>query len=424
MTCPSKQPRSPLASLSKSLTRWAAPVSVALISTLAFTLATYQIGFVYGQDFPAHLRWAQRLAEDGRVYLPHYTYQQLVVIVRALLPFNAANLFQEGLATWLAERSYKIAGLLVIAIFYALTALILQPRLARAVRSIHAHKAELISVLLTLSLMLVTPITLFTLADHRLYLGYIGINVYHNPTVTMLKPLALWLFWAVVACLDGETPRLNIFLLAAITIFSTLTKPNFSLALLPALMSLMIFRWRKKQPAHWLYLGSGFILPAVLVLAYQYWYGYSAADTTQVVLAPLKEMHFYAPSGLGWMFLLSIVFPLSVLILRFRQVLRDQGLLIAWGAFLVSAAMTYLLAEEGGREYNLNFQWGAQVSLFVIFIQSLLLLIRQWKSPPLDAQPHLPRWQKIFLSVTYGLHLISGIIWYLAEVLQPRQWWF
>lgn len=425
MTSPSKPSSSPFVSLAQSLKRWAAPLFVALISSITFSLATYQVGFVYGQDFPAHLSWARQLAENGRVYLPHYTYQQLIVIVRALLPFNAANLFQDGLATWLAERSYKIAGLLVIAIFYGLTALILQSRLVSALRAIHSKKAELISVLLTLSLMLVAPITLFTLSDHRLYLGYIGINVYHNPTITMLKPLALWLFWAVIACLDGEHPRLNILLLVLLTVSSTLTKPNYSLALLPVFVPLIIFRWIKKKPTQWFYLGFGFILPAVLVLAYQYWYGYYSADVSRVVFAPLREMRYYAPTGLGWMFLLSILFPLSVLILRFRQVLKnDQGLLIAWGAFLVSAGMTYLLAEEGGRAYSLNFQWGAQVSLFVIFVHSVLLLIHLWKPAPTETHPQLPRWQKVFLAVLFGLHLISGIIWYLAEVLQPRQWWY
>jgi hypothetical protein len=406
------------------LINWAPALVVALISALAFTLASYQVGFVYGQDFPAHIRWAQRLAENGLVYLPHYSYQQLIVILRALLPIGSADLLRDGLSTWLAARSYKIAGLLVVAIFYALTAYILQRRLANNIRSAQGKNAEILSALLTLSLMLVTPITLLTLADHRLYLGYIGINVYHNPTVTMLKPLALLLFWAVTDRLVGENPPLNILWLGGLTIFSTLTKPNFSLGLLPALILLILYRWLQKNRGHWIYLGFGFILPALLVLGYQYWYGYISSDATRVVFAPLREMHFYAPVGLGWMFLFSILFPLCVLIFRFRQVIRDQRLLLVWGAFLISSAMTYLLAEEGGREYNLNFQWGAQVSLFIIFIQSVLLLINQWKLKGAGGKPMLPTWQKHLLGFTFGLHVLSGVLWYLAEVIQPHQWWY
>ena len=66
--------------------------------------------------------------------------------------------------------------------------------------------------------------------------------------------------------------------------------------------------------------------------------------------------------------------PLPYWLVNFVGWSRDQPLLIAWGVFLVGSAMTYLLAEVGGREYNLNFEWGAQVGLFILFYPIVAVL--------------------------------------------------
>jgi hypothetical protein len=125
-----------------------------------------------------------------------------------------------------------------------------------------------------------------------------------------------------------------------------------------------------------------------------------------------------------WVDVLTLLIPFGCADLTIPPVVQDQWLLLAWGVFIVGAGMTYLLAEEGGREYNLNFSWSAQVGLFILFVQSAMFLIRNWNSKEINGIQSIPTWQKILVGITLGLHLTSGIIWYLAEVLQPHQWWF
>ncbi len=399
-------------------------LALAVVCALMFTYASYRVGIVYKQDILAHLTWAQQLAEQGVIYLPHFTFQQLVVIVRALLPLSAAELIQKGLSAWLAARSYKIAGLLVLAFFYGLTAILIQRRLSTALRSAGSQHVGVLSILFTLVLMLVAPINLLTISQHRLYLGYIGINVFHNPTVIMLKPMALLIFWLLLDWVTKTPKPMYVGGLAALTIYSTFTKPNFTICLLPVLCLWLVYRWWKKQPVRLTAPLLGFILPSVLVLGYQYWFAYvNTAVATHIVLAPLVEMEYYAPSGLGWMFLLSFIFPLAVLILQFRRAVHDEALLVAWGIFLAGAAMTYLLAEQGGREYNLNFEWGAQVGLFILFIQSVIFTIKNWKLTDSVGRHLIPSGSKIAIAAFLTLHFVSGIIWYLAEIIQPLQWW-
>jgi hypothetical protein len=398
-------------------------LTLAIGCALIFTFASYRVGIFYGQDIPAHLSWAKQLAEQGVTYLPHFTYQQMVVIVRALLPFSAAELIQKGLSAWLAERSYKIAGLLVLAIFYGLTAILIQRRLYSTLQTIKSKHSGALSILFTLVLMLVAPINLLTISQHRLYLGYIGINVYHNPTVIMLKPMALVIFWLILGWISTTPKPAYIFGLAFLTVYSTFTKPNFTICLLPVVCMWLIYRRWKKQPLRLSAPLMGFILPAIVVLGYQYWFAYLESGATHIVFAPLLEMKYYAPHGLGWMFILSFLFPLAVLIMQFHRAIRDEALLLAWGVFLVGSATTYLLAEQGARQYNLNFEWGAQVGLFILFIQTTLFSIKNWKLPGTDGKQLIPLGQKIVIEFILSLHFMCGVIWYLAEVLQPHLWW-
>src|SRR5574338_944284 len=55
------------------------------------------------------------------------------------------------------------------------------------------------------SLVIVTPVIAPHLLDGAYYFGYIGLANYHNPTVHMLRPLALVMFFYALSAL--ETPR-------------------------------------------------------------------------------------------------------------------------------------------------------------------------------------------------------------------------
>jgi hypothetical protein len=61
-----------------------------------FTIASYQVGFKYGQ-IPSPRQLGKALAENGVIYLPT-SLQQLVVIFRAFF-IGATELISHGLST-------------------------------------------------------------------------------------------------------------------------------------------------------------------------------------------------------------------------------------------------------------------------------------------------------------------------------------
>ncbi len=112
-------------------------------------------------------------------------------------------------------------------------------------------------------------------------------------------------------------------------------------------------------------------------------------------------------------FVLSILFPLCVYSLYFRKATDDTYLSLAWPIFLVGACYTYFLAEDGAARFDGNFWWSAQVALLILFVFSTAFLVRQEV-----------RSKRFFIcAAVFGLHLISGIVWYDTQIGLLSAWY-
>ena len=309
-------------------------------------------------DFVRHIEFARHLAETGAM-LPHFGYHTMVVVVQALTPADwvaAAGIVTLGgvagsaaaLAWWLrGALSSSASALLVAAALVPAALCVLQP---------------------------VLPLDP-TRYDAWLF-GYFPPNQWHSPTTLFSKPFALLLLGlgpAVVWPAYGtraDWPRM--LTSAALVVMSALVKPNFIMAFLPALGVLAVLHGRRSD---WHWLGLGFALPAVAVLAWQY-YALNA-EGAGVILAPLHMIGFFAPTDavtLAWRLAASVLFPLAALAC-FPSVRADRRVQIGWATFLVGAAFGYLLAE-GGRAGDGNFLWSGQLAAFVLFVATTVAVLR------------------------------------------------
>lgn len=378
--------------------RFATPLAVSIGVALLFAPVFYRVSLEY--DYLVHAGLARTMLASGRPITPHFLLQLLTIGCRCLLPV-----------------SMETAQFLVVMAALTATAFLLFVRLRQTSGSSGT------AALLTPVLLLAAPVPLLALFDESLYLGYIGINVYHNPTIVLLKPLALLSFGYAVAALDG-TDNSGFRSLAAVTLTTVaalVAKPSFTICLLPALVLVILSNRNVRQRASWSILAGGFFTPAIVVLAAQFWMTYSDtqapgvyAGKSAVVFAPLAVMHSYS----SWLFpklILSLLFPLTLLICNARSVLRDTGLLLAWSSFLAGAAYTYLLAEAGPRMPQGNFTWSAQITLFLLFVCSATFLWRHAPTRPL-------RGRRI-CTVLLVLHALSGVLFYVTECIQSQKFW-
>jgi hypothetical protein len=369
-------------------------------------------------DFFGYYALANIYFTAGTTTHPHFIYILLLNTVKSLIPFNVISFISPTFGSYLFNHAYPLAAFLIVIAAYLWLGYILYNRI---------KKSEIQgAVWITLSLMLVAPINLFTLPQHDLYLGYIGITVFHNPPMTLLKPVALLLFWGLVAGLSSNEVKLKEYIeIFFLSVLSVLIKPSYAICLLPASVVYVVYLALKRSKLNLkLYLIS-FVLPTVLILLYQYFYFYQVADArvqSGIAFAPLQAMLRYTPSALllGFMFLMSIAFPLLTLILCFKDVKKENNLIFAWITFLVAAVYTYFLTETGSLAGDLNFEWSGEIALFVLFAETAIFIFKQY---PLVLTKIRFMFKKLALYLVLALHVLGGIAWYLGELFQRKMWW-
>ncbi|HUH98310.1 MAG TPA: hypothetical protein VLZ89_13170 [Anaerolineales bacterium] len=381
--------------------RWRASIFVAVIAALVFLplfFAEVTVGTKGDSDFPSHVLYALALKTGKPVpayILAHSGWQFL------LLGWNTAL----GL-------SFQDAELISILLCVGLTAGILcwwfWPVLDR--KKLPFWQA----VLIVLGISLAAPIALYWFSDQELYLGYIGIISYHNPTIILLRPLALLQFIYVLRGFDAFPPsRAGIPAAALISLLATFTKPNFAICLLPAITLIALYRMIRKEAIHLAFLAFGFLVPMAVMLVWQFWMAYQGGDSAHVIFSVLGVMGAYS----GYLlpkFLLSILFPLTVTLLYRKQAARNLPLISAWLIFLFGSFFTYFVAESGTRFKDGNFTWSGEIALFVLFAVSTLFFLGVQGSS---------RASKMTAQALWTLHIAAGAIYYVFFTLHILYLW-
>ncbi|HET9051789.1 MAG TPA: hypothetical protein VFO60_08800, partial [Candidatus Dormibacteraeota bacterium] len=293
-----------------------------LLAVGGFTLA-----LTTPYDYVEHALVAQRWHDGLSQPPPHFFYELLVVAVHDV---------------WSAA-SWERAGKLVALVFYALLGAVLfavwRRRTAPSGAGADAGAGPRLAaaVIAAPALALAAPVFLLTVADRNLYVGYVAADAYHNPTIVVLRPLALLLFLLVVEALDGERAA-SLPALAGIAVLSGLgafAKPNYALAFVPALVAVCALRWRAGRSLR-LDVVSAVVAPLLVVLPVElvlYRHLGTGGGFTLDPLGPLRIdatlFDHGAYTSAGWVLVklvLSVPTALAVTALAFREVARDTAM--------------------------------------------------------------------------------------------------
>lgn len=407
-------------------------VSVGTLLVAAFVLFQPIVAFLVEEqvDYADHLSYLMptmnMVALQKLVSMfPHFLYHLSVFVVFKV--FSVDNVPDAGLAV--SVFAYLFGTL---AVFWLMTQMLGRPR---------TITTGLFYAGLSLALMVLMPIDIFT--PDNLFVGYIGVNAYHNPTIVLLKPFAVILFWCAGQVFQNnmdatgrKRKSVPIWLCAIVSVFCVLAKPSNAIALLPALIVIAGYRIMKRQALDWRLLFWGILFPAGYVLVFQM---ALFTSSTGFIFAPLAVIYSWvrinpdAPNGIIWKFLLSILFPLLVYVFYFKAAVKSVYLNLAWVVFGFGAAYMYLLAEGGSRLPDANFTWSAICALFILFIVSTAFFIQQIQvkrgrfgeafSAEQSQKARTEYWRGLIPSarltiviVVFALHTLSGIYWYYIHI--------
>lgn len=330
-------------------------------------------------DYPVHRELAWNFTWPA-----HFLYHALLTIFRSI------------------SGDWLLAQKLLLFVNYGILGITLYVFLAFTIKT----KRNLPGLgLLAASLIFVYPIPAIYPWDNQLYYGYIALNVYHNTTSLILKPiLVLHLLWLYL-WLSGENKSTKWFILtgAVLVILSALAKPSYLIVLLPALFLLVIRDrglWRVALLANF--------LPGTLVLAWLFLMTFGGTSGG-LAFAPLKVMTHFTEL---WTILpkttLSLLFPLTTLAVLHRQVLNDRLVILCWLMVFFSLAFALLLSETGERVFDGNWLWSSQLSGFALFTVSLRLLLNLNRKL-------VSGWRLTLAWGAFAAHVLAGLAWYLVQ---------
>src|SRR5262249_27110933 len=136
--------------------------------------------------------------------------------------------------------------------------------------------------------------------------------------------------------------------LSALGMLSALAKPNWLLCFLPGVVLTLVFdSGLRRRPSAWCVAGAA-VLSGLSVLVWQYAFLYGHSETGQIIFTPQKWLSQYgslAPVKL----MLSIAFPVSVLVLFWKELRKSLLLALAWSTFGMSLLIAYGFSETGWR---------------------------------------------------------------------------
>jgi hypothetical protein len=416
-------------------------VMVLVIVVLAiFAPMTYHKGLDVGlfSDFDGHNQHVAEMIASRSINDPHFLFHLTTAAVFFLT-------FEQDIAT---------ASIIVVSLCWVALALLLYCLIRDLLVAKRLTPSPVAVGAMTLGLMVCAPINELGPLDGHFYFGYVHITVYHNPTMAFLKPLALAQFFDAARIFRGERAgKWAIARLALLTVLGALAKPSLLICLLPGAVLFAAYSAVRRRPVDYRLLLLGLLVPAVGILAWQYQWAFGAG--AEVLFSPFTVYSFYS-SMLIPKFVLSILFPLSVLILYRRAVARDVSLVFSWIVFICASLETYLLAESGNRMLHGNFAWSGQIALFILFVTSALFLIEQnpgllcareksireadsktantknwaaWWSAYRDRLLSAPqmgaaaRRSFVIIVCVLAAHVWSGWLWYFVNWLGPRSLW-
>ena len=378
-------------------------IIIVLVSAIAIPIYHFRIFTPVDNDYGTHIMYTIKLMKKeistSDTYISHPGLELLLYFVYWLLHRTQVSLWT---LLVVEQVCAQVATALIIYLWLG---------------KLPGRWGDLWRVSAAISLTIVAPIALLAPWDGRYYFGYIGLANYHNPTIHLLRPLALASFIMVLHAFEHPTnASWKVVFSAFLIIAASLVKPNYGLSVIPAVIILAVLYLLKKKKFDMRMLIGGLVIPGGLILAAQsvivlY---FSGTNTEGIVIQPIAVETAFSHYLLA-KFFLSILFPIFILTLNFRSAIKNPSMQLAWLTFMAGATQMYFLAEEGNNFYHGNFRWSAQIALFLLFIASLrfffqkVFIIRKLSSKK-DILP-------IFI---YLLNIAFGILYYVHCMTSPH----
>lgn len=256
------------------------------------------------------------------------------------------------------------------------------------------------------------------------YVAYQSGNLWHNSTYIFMKLFAVLTILVWLDFYESYKEKITAkewLKLSLLLMITTGIKASFFTVFGLVMAIYLLIDLIKKTKFIKVFVAALTVVPSMIVIVLQSMLLFSDESGNGYIIKP-----FYTLSLRGEhpkvTVILSVLFPLIICAGHLKEIFKSKLLTGTVVMYLIGFTEVFLLAETGARAKDGNFLWGYSISIFVIFVMSVALLIKDTIGLH-NTKAELPK--KTVAVKTGGLtvaylillwHLVSGI-WYFALLL-------
>jgi len=252
-------------------------------------------------------------------------------------------------------------------------------------------------------------------ANKQHYIGYQCANMWHNSTYIFMRLFAVITLITFLKIYDGYEEGIKFSKWLSFTLLLTITtgfKASFLTVFAPVLAILLLRDLLYGEKFKRVFgMALSVVLPiAVMIVQSIVMSGTDGSNGYRIKPFAGLSMRGDHPKVT---LVLSVAFPLLIFFIHINDFYKDKFFFWTWVLWAVGFLEVFLLIETGERALDSNFMWGYSISLFFLFLASMVKLVRDLINPGTG------KVRKALCYVAVPVlfwHVISGI-WYFALLL-------
>lgn len=251
------------------------------------------------------------------------------------------------------------------------------------------------------------------------YIGYQNATIWHNSTYICMKLLAVFVLWYFLKLMDTYKEKLPVkkwFVFTGLVALSTGIKPSFLMVFAPVMAIMLLIDWLKGAKFSKVFCFGLTVIPSLLIILWQNMVLFGSDTGNSFIIKPFYTLAARSDNPKVAL-LFSVLFPAIVGIFHIKDVWKDKlyfGSLLVWGFGFLEV---FLFVESGTRSKDSNFMWGYSISLFILFLISLVRWVRDLKNKEFLGKIKGIRYAYLITAgATFAYHVVSGL-WFFCILL-------
>ena len=262
-------------------------------------------------------------------------------------------------------------------------------------------------------------------AHSQRYIGYESASIWHNSTYLCMKLLAVLTFIQFLKLSESYREKLTIRQWLSFALLLTLcngVKPSFCLFFAPVMAVFLLVDLCRGVAFKRVFLFGTAVLPSLAVILWQKLVLFGEDTGNGILIRPGYAL-FMRGDHPKVTFILSLAFPLFVLLFTMKDLLRDRTYRFTWGMWLAAFLEVFLFTEAGNRSKDSNFFWGYSMAIFFVNLLAMGKLLEKSTEAKNDGTK---KWSKLLFTVTAVLCLSYQVwcgLFFFGRLLTGESYW-